>query len=254
MKLAREDSPGLIDEVVKLAKEKGYGKVFAKAPAFAREAFLERGFAQEAHVPGFYNGKEDAFFWGKYLDPDRATDDREWTIEEVLAASRAKQGQGDHPSLDPRYSWRVAGPEDAPGMVEVYKVVFETYPFPIHDPEYLRKTMQSNIVYFVALEGDRIVAVSSSEMDEKGSNVEMTDFATLPECRGSGVAVYLLYEMEKAMRDRGIQTAYTIARALSFGMNITFAKLGYEFGGTLTNSTNICGSLESMNVWYKPLG
>jgi hypothetical protein len=23
-------------------------------------------------------------------------------------------------------------------------------------------------------------------------------------------------------------------------------------GGTLTNNTNICGCLESMNVWYKP--
>ena len=48
-------------------------------------------------------------------------------------------------------------------------------------------------------------------------------------------------------------TSYTIARSLSYGMNITFAKMGYIYGGTLINNTNICGSLESMNIWYKHL-
>ncbi|MEZ4485255.1 MAG: hypothetical protein R2864_11955 [Syntrophotaleaceae bacterium] len=34
-------------------------------------------------------------------------------------------------------------------------------------------------------------------------------------------------------------------------MNITFAKHGYSYGGTLTNNTQISGDLESMVVWYK---
>ena len=38
------------------------------------------------------------------------------------------------------------------------------------------------------------------------------------------------------------------------GMNITFAKHGYHYAGTLNNNTNICGRIESMNVWYKSLG
>ncbi|HOM70936.1 MAG TPA: putative beta-lysine N-acetyltransferase, partial [Armatimonadota bacterium] len=50
-----------------------------------------------------------------------------------------------------------------------------------------------------------------------------------------------------------MKTAYTIARSLSYGMNITFAKQGYQYAGTLTNNTNICGHMESMNVWYKHL-
>jgi hypothetical protein len=37
-------------------------------------------------------------------------------------------------------------------------------------------------------------------------------------------------------------------------MNITFAKQRYALAGTLINNTDISGSLESMNVWYKPLG
>jgi hypothetical protein len=44
---------------------------------------------------------------------------------------------------------------------------------------------------------------------------------------------------------------YTIARAISVGMNITFARCGYDFGGTLVNNTQIAGRIESMNVWYK---
>jgi putative beta-lysine N-acetyltransferase len=258
MKLARPDCPALIDDVETLARERGYGKIFAKAADFSREAFLERGFVQEAHVPRFYAGREDAFFWAKFLEPARAHDPRETVIADVLAAARAKQipagDIGAPPPLDPRFTLRAARPLDAEAMVEVYKIVFETYPFPIHDPDYLRKTMAENIAYFVVLDGDRVVAVASSEMDVKGSNVEMTDFATLPDYRGSGIAVAFLHEMEKAMRQRGIQTAFTIARALSFGMNIAFAKRGYAFAGTLINNTNICGSLESMNVWHKPMG
>ncbi|MFH1725408.1 MAG: putative beta-lysine N-acetyltransferase, partial [Elusimicrobiota bacterium] len=45
----------------------------------------------------------------------------------------------------------------------------------------------------------------------------------------------------------------TIARAVSFGMNIAFARVGYSFGGTLWNNTNISGNIESMNIWHKRL-
>jgi hypothetical protein len=55
--------------------------------------------------------------------------------------------------------------------------------------------------------------------------------------------------MEKYIKELGLKTAYTIARALSYGMNITFAKMGYTYSGTLVNNTNISGRLESMNVW-----
>jgi putative beta-lysine N-acetyltransferase len=79
----------------------------------------------------------------------------------------------------------------------------------------------------------------------------MTDFATLPEFRGHGLALHLLQLMEEVVQSRGIRSLYTIARSYSFGMNITFARNGYSFGGTLTNNTDIFGELESMNVWHK---
>jgi hypothetical protein len=59
--------------------------------------------------------------------------------------------------------------------------------------------------------------------------------------------------MEKEMQQKGIKMAYTIARAVSVGMNIVFAKLGYTYGGRLKNNTNISGEVESMNIWYKAI-
>jgi beta-lysine N6-acetyltransferase len=59
---------------------------------------------------------------------------------------------------------------------------------------------------------------------------------------------------EAAMRPAGLRVAYTIARAMSPGINFTFAGAGYRFGGTLVNNTQIGGRIESINVWYKELG
>jgi beta-lysine N6-acetyltransferase len=48
-------------------------------------------------------------------------------------------------------------------------------------------------------------------------------------------------------------TSFTIARGLSYGMNIALAKKGYEFYGTLVHNTNFSGRIESMNVWSRPV-
>ena len=87
-------------------------------------------------------------------------------------------------------------------------------------------------------------------MDRASQNAEVTDFATLPEHRGKRLATHLLWHMERSLKAHGFITAYSIARALSAGMNVTFARMGYRFGGTLINNTDINGRIESMNVWY----
>ncbi len=81
----------------------------------------------------------------------------------------------------------------------------------------------------------------------------MTDFAVDPRFRGHGFARNLLTVMEETMRREGIITAYTIARSVSLPMNASFAGAGYRFSGMLPNNTNISGSIESMNVWYKKI-
>jgi len=253
MKLARSDFPAILDELDLLAASGGYTKIFAKVPAFARDAFESQGYAVEAHVPGFFNGKIDAYFMGKYLSEQRPALNNDKAIDEVVAAAQEKFASCKETALPPGYSFRQADDKDAPEMAALYGQVFKTYPFPIYDPAYLIQAMADDVDYFAACKGDKIVALSSAEINADSENVEMTDFATRPEHRGMGLSVHLLGKMEEAMRENGLKTAYTIARATSFGMNIAFAKMGYRYGGLLINNTNISGNFESMNVWYKKL-
>lgn len=251
MKLSKDDLPGIIDKIETLAKTGGYSKIFAKVPACARDKFLERGFLVEASVPRFYKGTEDAYFLGKYFSGWRAIENRPEEILKILSASRSKANDEVKIDLPPGFNFKICESSDAIKMTEVFRKVFETYPFPVHRTEYIQKTMDEDVVYFSIRRGNDIVALSSAEMDMSSRNVEMTDFATLPEYRGNGLGIYLLQKMENEMRKKKMKLAYTIARACSYGINIIFSRSGYEYGGTLPNNTNISGKFESMNVWYK---
>jgi len=253
MKLAGKDMPGIVPSLARFAHVAGYGKIFAKVPASQKQPFLEAGFEVEGRIPGFYHNDRDAVFLGYYLDEARAEEKRPDVLEEVLELAQQKAEQEGPVALEESLTCRIAGPGDAEAMAELYRKVFASYPFPIQDPEYLRETMEDNVLYFGVWEGQELIALSSAEMDPESGNAEMTDFATLPACRGRGIAQHLLQEMESSMAGRGIRTLYTIARSYSAGMNITFAKNGYTYSGTLTNNTNIFGELESMNLWYKHL-
>jgi putative beta-lysine N-acetyltransferase len=253
MKLAESDLPEIAGRTIEFAKDRGYTKSFTKVPAHARPVFIKNGFVEEARIPGLFQRKEDGFFLSKFLSDERKVEQHPCTVDEILEASQQRAGKAGDVELAAGSVCSMMRKGDTPEMARLYRQVFESYPFPIHDPDYLAQTMNENLIYFGIWAGDRLVALSSAEVDFDNSHAEMTDFATLPEFRGMGLASYLLGKMESGVRQIGIRTTYTIARAYSFGMNITFAKLGYLFGGTLTNNTQISGSLESMNVWYKHL-
>jgi len=249
MHLGAGDGPEAIAAMRRLADEHGYGKLFAKIPESESVPFLADGFGVEACIPDFYKNGEAALFASRFLKKDRARPGESSRIKNVLVTARAKAE--DEPAANGGYSVRELGKADTPQMAALYDQVFASYPFPIFDPDYLAKTMDENFRYFGAECGGELVAVSSSEMDD--GCVEMTDFATLPGHRGSGLAGVLLARMEDAMLRAGMKTAFTIARARSYGVNILFSRAGYAFAGTLVNNTGISGRLESMNVWHKPL-
>lgn len=254
MKLGDGDAGHLVKELDILSKEKGYSKIFAKVPVGQKSLLEENGYQLEASIPGFFNGRGDVAFLSKYFKKTRRIENSPDEIKANLALANEKAADGYNTvDISPLNMGVASQADDAEQMSLVYKEVFKTYPFPIHDPAYLRETMASHVRYFYIRDGKRFIALSSAEMDVDSQNVEMTDFATLPSYRGRGLAVVLLDKMEAAMKQRGMRTAYTIARSLSAGMNITFAKMGYVFAGTLTNNTNISGNIESMNVWYKRL-
>lgn len=251
MKLSKTDYPDIIATMSALADQNGYSKIVAKAPAWAKAGFEAAGYLREAHVPGFYGGTTDVYFMSKFIRCRRAVPGDADLMTEVLERTENVPLLDSPPVLGRGLSCRIVKPEEAGQLAELYKEVFESYPFPIRDPAYLRMTMRDNAVYFAVFDGAEIAAAASCEMDLSSKNAEMTDFATRTPYRAQGLASYLLYVMEQDMRKRGIVTVYTIARAVSFGMNVTFSRHGYEYGGTLVNNTNISGGLESMNVWYK---
>ena len=253
MKLAPEDLPGILDRLDDLARDRGYTKIFAKVSEQHEEAFLSRAYRREGRIPGFYRGTAHGVFLGRYYAQERMTDARDAVVNKNLTLARSRASKAQVHAEDRGLQIGLADPGSAEEMAAVYREVFASYPFPIHDPEYIRETMASHVRYFYAKEHGRIIALSSAEFDVENLNVEMTDFATLPQCRGRSIAVRLLALMEDDPAVQQMKTAYTIARSLSPGMNITFARHGYAYGGTLVNNTNISGSIESMNIWYKAL-
>jgi len=253
MKLHPGDAPDIVGRLDGLASSRGYSKVFAKVPAWCAGRFIAAGYEQEAAIPAFFPDGAAACFLGKFFSVSRRLEREPELVKKVLAAAGAEMSASRPAPLPAGYAVRLARPGDTGGMAAFYRQVFATYPFPIHDPAFLRSAMQEGTIFFGAWEGEKIAALSSAEIDPPSRSAEMTDFATLPEYRGHGLALHLLQLMEEAVQSRGIRSLFTIARSYSYGMNITFARNGYRFGGTLTNNTNISGRLESMNVWHKAL-
>ena len=253
MKLDKADFPKIIDQINTLARDNRYTKIFAKVPFWAAPVFISSGFIVEAYIPNFYEGKDDVFFMSKYLTSDRLLDIEYDKLEELSKIL----GSVLHKTKPEKSKLKIKiiklGEEYIDQITEIYKVVFKSYPFPIHDPEYIGKTMKEGVQYFGIIVKRKLCAVSSAEVDVVGANAEMTDFATLPEHRGKKYSIILLHEMEKAMKKQGISTFYTIARLNSMAMNKTFLNLGYTYAGTLIKNTNIAGKIESMNVLYKAI-
>ncbi|MCA1742409.1 MAG: putative beta-lysine N-acetyltransferase [Desulfonatronovibrio sp.] len=253
MSMAKEDRQDIISKLDKLSCEKGYTKIFAKVPDSCSPLFRQAGYITEASVPGLFNGKEDAMFMGKYLNKERTQPADPELIDNVIEVAKDKAQSPPQIDIPQGYEVRTMNLQDVNKMAQVYKQVFDSYPFPVFDPDYLHETMESNVVYFGIIHKNRIVGLASAETDPKSLSAEMTDFATLPHHRGQGLAAILLKFMQSEMSNSKISTLYTIARSVSFGMNITFARAGFEFGGTLINNTHIAGQIESMNVWHYSL-
>ena len=251
MKLDPADLPEIAEEIYEIGRQHGYTKLFAKVPADAALHFTQLGFVDEARVPFMYKGENAGYFMCKYLDQSRAIPQNIELISKILNSADQNADTPLKKTNNNTIRLRLGNVEE---LAELYAAVFETYPFPLHNPTFLRKSMLADTAFFGIVSNDKLVAAASMEMDTDWQCAEMTDFATLPEHRGQGAAGHLLATMEQAAEDLPIDTVYTIARAESFGMNIVFSRAGYTFGGTLHNNTQIAGKLESMNVWHKRIG
>lgn len=251
IKIDARDMPGLISKLNELAEMKGYSKIFIKCQASFLPDFIAEGYMVEGFIPLFFKKKTDCFFVSKFLNKKRETVPSEdlRNFGNLLKTSAT----GTNNSLF-KFEIERLGIEDSDAISEIFRQIFETYPFPVHQPSYIKHTIQENTTwYFGVKNGAHLIGISSAELDFDSRNAEMTDFGVLPEYRGNNIACRLLNRMEQEMKAIDIKTLYTIARLKETGMNKTFLKSGYKFSGILINNTNISGNTESMNLFYKQI-
>ena len=182
----------LIAALDRLAREKGYGKIIAKIPAPVWHTFHSAGYVLEAAIPHLFSTTTDGLFVAKYVSIQRAVGRID--LNSLVPSRPAKPAA----SLTSDSAAGSAAPvrdcreSDVWEMGEVYRRVFPTYPFPIHDPQFLLRTIRDGIRYFCIRHDGKIAALAAAELDRPGRNAEMTDFATLPRWRGRGLAGVLL--------------------------------------------------------------
>jgi len=245
------DTGALVESLGNGAREADFGKVFLKAPVHEQAGFEAAGMVAEATIDGYFAG-QPAVVMSLFLDEERMH--RPFADEEasILASIRSKPTKTAAPQTPADHTMTRATTADADDLAGLYDRVFASYPFPITEPDYLVSTMESHVVYrIVRNPAGALVAAASAEMDLEHRNAEMTDFATLPETRGLGLARLLLSALERDMARRGICNLYTVARARSAGMNRVFFNNDYSWTGTLVNNCHIAGGFEDMHVWCK---
>ncbi|HDR03872.1 MAG TPA: putative beta-lysine N-acetyltransferase [Candidatus Marinimicrobia bacterium] len=252
MKYHQDDHPGLISQLEDLARQKKYSKIFLKVPSTFFSDIQAMGYRVEAMIPEYYQGRENMMFMSKFLRPEREIDPEAEEIKKNLDLALVKRQSASKKLPESPFECLLElSDEHTEAMAQLYKLVFPSYPFPIYDPDYLQQTMRENHRYFGIYQDGILIALASCEIYKDAQAVEMTDFATHFDYRGKGTASFLLNKMEIEMREAGMKLFYTIARAASPGMNITFSRNGYRYGGCLIQNTNISGRIESMNVWFK---
>ena len=245
LSFSEEDSSATVDVIELLARKNGYSKIVAKVPEMKTDIFKNKNFIKEGRLEN--SEYEQFFFMSKYLTEKRRNVENMKELRDVIKSALTCKPK----DINDTFEIKALTKDDIDAQIAIYKIVFKSYPFPIYYREFIEEMMDSHVSYYGVFEDGRMIATASAELDEKTGLAEMTDFATLPEHRGKGFAVKLLEKMEEDLEKRGIRSFFTIARAVSHGMNKTFARCGYTYSGTLYNNTNINGDIESMNVWYK---
>lgn len=242
----------LVQRAEELAKESGAEKLIVKGRYEQLLFFIERGFLPEAAIDHYFLGST-AFFLTKYLKHERKQTEN-WVAEDSIIHSVYGLKPADEFSIPLKdYELKRVKEEAAAELSQLYKSVFRIYPTPLHDPEYVRKTMKEGTIYYAYFFKGKIVSAASAEVNNAYKNAELTDCATLPEHRKHGLMKWILKELEQELKNRGVYCVYSLARALSFGMNAVLFQLGYKYRGRLVNNCYIYDKLENMNAWVKNL-
>lgn len=242
---------GHVEEVINqilLLFSADFSKCIVKVKEGDLPLFRRQGFSYEGTVAKYFAGV-DMHVMTRYKENWRRNSKR-WMEEEKILDGVLNKVISPLPVIP---SLRRASEEDSDDLATLYKTVFDVYPTPMDQPDYIRKVMKEGTIFYIVQDDNRITSAASAEVNRSFQNAEITDCATLPEFRKSGSMRHLILALENKLLEEEIYYAYSIARSLSFGMNAVFHQLGYEYGGRLTNNVKIFNDWEDMNLWSKPL-
>lgn len=245
-----KDYRALTEYLESVCQKNNLTKIILVAGESNWQQLFTTGFLLEAINPSFFKGKP-GFHLSKFLAQERKNSilwDRE---EEVL--HKARQVAPTFKSLPEDYEIRTADVKDIPQLAELFSAVFETYPTPVGQEDYLIKAINNNNIFKAIFHENKIVSAASLDIDPSSLSAELTDCATLPEYQGQSLMSHLVLHLEEEGKSRGLITLYTIARAISVGVNSIFARFDYNYYGRFIKNCHICGQFEDMNLWAKTL-
>ncbi|MGM0727661.1 MAG: putative beta-lysine N-acetyltransferase [Bacillota bacterium] len=240
----------VIQSVLQEAADCKVSKVIVKVRREHVPLFLEKGFRLEGVFSHYFLGS-DAYGMSLFLTEDRM-DSSYWLEEdEIVASIQAKEIKKDQGTWQDEYVMRKADLKDIHKLAKLYDTVFETYPTPMNEPDYIQKVMAEGTVFYVVEHDGHIVSAASAEINALYGHAELTDCATLPSYRKLGFMHHLILALEKELQSMHIYVFYSLARALSYGMNQVFYQLGYTYTGRFQNNCYIFDKIEDMNLWVK---
>ncbi|MEH7380144.1 putative beta-lysine N-acetyltransferase [Bacillus sp. JJ1533] len=240
----------LLKEVNDISKQHSFEKIIWMTKSEDVFVLMSQGYMIEAMIPKYFNGS-DAYLVTKYFTNERRNSEK-WMQEEKVITDILSSPQKNKLTVT-NFLIRKAIPEDTGKLAALYSTVFQIYPTPLNNPDYIQQVMKDSTIFYVVEDNGDIVSAASAEVNTTFYNAELTDCATLDDYRKHGLMKRLLVKLEKELINNGIYCAYSIARALSYGMNKSFYQLGYSYTGRLTNNCYIFDNIEDMNVWVKDL-
>lgn len=245
-----------INDLKKIGKEQKCDKLIFYANEANKRFFVQSNCYYEGRIGGFFSG-DDAYIFSIFLEPSRRREENHEEDNKVM--NRVNQKYADGPNMNVQsyflpqgYSMRAPEEKDAIYIAELYGSVFETYPTPIHEPEFVLEMIKNDHINLTVVEYEqRIISACSTEILPDFNSAEMADCATLPEHRGNGLLTSQFCHLIQIMHQKKIKTLFTYSRSRSLGMNLVNRKLGFTYGGRMIKNSNISGRLENMNIWYK---
>jgi putative beta-lysine N-acetyltransferase len=221
-------------------------KIIFKSRSADIDYLKSRNLIEEGFIEGYFSGSI-MFFMTEYLKSERAVASAS-SIEQMIQNFEVKSHSV------PRRNLSVAVPlslEDADSIAQIFTETFTFYPTPMNRPDYERSVIQDGTLFFGVKESGKLVSVASAEINSYFGNAELTDCASLIECRGKGYIKTILEFIQTDLKNRDILCHYTLARANEPGINKVFFDLGFKFCGVLRQNCRIGSGMEDMVVWVQ---